>query len=150
LLSFLTMASNDFGRSVQEADERVERAKASLLARVELLRQKLVDAKGRVDLRAQIAAHPLPAIGVAFALGMLAGRQRTRIASAVGSTPIPHGRTLPGTALAGLAGMGLRLLRELAIGQLSIVARQWWIEHGGGTSEERASYQPDVEPFLEH
>ena len=142
------MATNDFGSSVQEAGERVERAKASLLARVELLKQKLVDARGKVDLRAQIAAHPLPAVGIAFALGILAGLQRTPTNTSVGAT-VTGGRTLSGTVLAGVAAVGLRLLREVAIGQLGHVARQWWIEHGG-SSEESASHQPDVEPFLEH
>ena len=141
------MATNDGGPSVQEADERVERAKASLLARLELLKQKLTDAKGKVDLRAQITARPLPAVGIAFVLGVvLAGRRRTHVDTSGGAA----GRTLTGTALAGLAAVGLRLLREVAIGQLGDIAKQWWVEHGGASSEERASQLPAVEPFLEH
>ena len=136
------MATND---AVREADERVERAKASLLARLDLLKQRLVDAKEKVDLRAQITAHPLSAVGVAFALGMLAGRRRTPTITPASAAQ----RTLVGTALAGVAAVGLRLLREVAIGQLADVARQWWIEHGG-SAEERASRERAVEPFLEH
>lgn len=132
--------------TAREAEQRVERAKASLLARLELLKQKLTDAKGKVDLKAQIENHPLPAVGIAFAIGVLAGLRRTS-ASATGTTAHP----LASAAVAGLAALGLRLVRELALGQLTNIARHWWNEREGISPHEAgASRMADVEPFLEH
>jgi hypothetical protein len=144
------MSTNDLDDPAREADQRAERAKASLMARLEQLKQRFADVKHQVDVRAQIAKHPLPAVGIAFALGVLAGLPGSR-------TPSPEstaGRSLTGAAVAGLAAVGLRLLREVALSQLGSVAKQWWIEHTGGSPgspyEARASHQRDVEPFLEH
>jgi len=142
------MPTNDSADpTAQEADQRAARAKASLLSRLELLKQKLTDAKDKVDLRTQITMHPLPAVGIAFALGMLAGLQRTR-----GSTPqgmASHPFT--STVFAGLTAVGLRLLREVALAQLGVVAKDWWTERDGTSqSEVPASHLTDVEPFLEH
>jgi hypothetical protein len=141
------MASNDSADSTaREAEERVERAKASLLARLEVLKDKVTEVKGKVDLRAQIEKHPLPAVGIAFALGALAGLRRTSTA-ATGAYAHP----LASTAIAGLAALGLRLLREVALSQLGNLAKQWWVEREGVSArEERGSHMADIEPFLEH
>jgi Flp pilus assembly protein TadB len=142
------MATNDSADStVQEADRRAERAKASLLSRVELLKHRLTDAKHRLDPQTQIAKHPLPAVGIAFALGVVAALGRTR--SATSGDAARH--SLGGAALAGLAALGLRIVRELAMAQVGHVAKQWWTEHEGvSPAEPPGSRLADAEPFLEH
>ncbi len=141
------MSANDNSESAAaEADRRVERAKASLLARVDALKHKVTEAKDQLDFKAQIARHPLPAIGIAFAIGALAALS--------GSPPAPRAageRSLRGAALGALAAFGLRMARELAIGQLGHAAKQWWSEQSGTSATPRARSQADeLEPFLEH
>jgi hypothetical protein len=113
--------------TVQEADQRAARAKASLLSRVELLKHKLTDTKQKLDLPAQIALHPLPAVGIAFALGVLAGLRHT--------SPVrfrePGGRSLKHAAITALAAIGLRMVRDLAFDQLGLFAKQWWTARDG-------------------
>jgi len=141
--------------TVAEADRRVERAKASLLARVELLKQKVGEARHQLDFKAQIAKHPLPAIGIAFGLGALIALRGKRPAPTVaGEISLAGERSLTGAALGALAAFGLRLARELAIGQLGHAAKQWWDEQAGGPSQAKGDAPRDVaaelEPFLEH
>jgi hypothetical protein len=131
--------------TIADADRRVERAKASLLARIDLLKGKIGDAKHQLDFKAQIAKHPMPAIGIAFAVGALAALG--------GRAPAErsHGEhSLTGAALGALAAFGLRLVRELAIGQLGNAARQWWNEQQAGGGPVSRSRAADLEPFLEH
>lgn len=106
--------------AVEDAARRAERAKASLLSRVEALKDKLGDARRKLDLPAQIAMHPLPAVGIALAIGALAGRRGARTVSAAMAE-----RSLGATALAAIGAVGLRIVREIAISQLSRAARQW-------------------------
>lgn len=159
LLTDRDMAANDpVDPTVAEADRRVERAKASLLARVEVLKHKLGDVKHQVSVQAQIAKHPLPAIGIAFAVGALValGRPRRahpREAVEQALTTLPKERSLGKLAFGAIATFGLRMLRELAVAQLGNAAKQWWVEQGRGTesrTEHDASRTPDIEPFLEH
>jgi hypothetical protein len=144
------MTTNDLADpTVEEADRRVERAKASLLSRVELLKHKLTDAKRQLDLQAQIVKHPLPAVGIAFALGVAAGLRGTSSTSA--AMPHPSSRSLRGAAVSALAAFGLHIVRELALGQLGQVTRRWWAETGSGsTAEASGSRADDLEQFLEH
>lgn len=107
--------------AAQEAEHRVERAKASLRSRVELLAHKFADVKHDLDLRAQIAKHPLPAVGIACALGVAAALRHRRTATLPG---VP-GRALTTTLLAGVAAVGLRIVRELALHELGRAAKQW-------------------------
>lgn len=132
--------------SVQEADQRATRAKESLLARVEVLKRRFSDAKHRFNPQEQIARYPIPAVGAAFALGVIAGLTRGR-----SSVPGEARSSLTGAALAGLATVALRALREIAITQLGHAAHEWWTAREGATSTEaRASRPSDIEPFLEH
>jgi hypothetical protein len=122
------MATNEPAEpTVEEADRRAERAKASLLARVEVLKHKLSDAKLKVDVRSQIVKHPLPAAGIAFALGMLAGLRRTHTAGPTG-TATSH--PVASAVAAGIAALGLRVVRELALGQLGKMAKEWLDQPG--------------------
>lgn len=115
------------------ADQREDRVRS----RVRLLRRKLEDARDRIDrsLSAQIDRHPWPAVGIAFALGVLAGRLARRSAP----RPTPE-RSFGGAALGALGSLGLHVLRELAVAQLRRTASRWWSEHGGGPLD-------DVHPF---
>ena len=140
------MTTNDLADpTVQEADRRAERAKASLLSRVELLKHKLSDARHKLDVPAQIARHPLPAVGIAFALGVAAGLRRTGSIGPIGAAMGPEpGRSLRSAAFSALAAFGLHIVREIALGQLGQVARQWWAEasesdHGLDTSVSEPS-----------
>ena len=136
--------------TVAEADQRAERAKASLLSRVDLLKHRFTDATHRLDLPAHIVKHPLPAVGIAFALGVVAGLRRVRPVQTVRSEDVTE-RSFRGMVLAGLATVSLRVVRELAMAQLGQIARQWWTNREHGSSGEAGgSRLPDVEPFLEH
>ena len=132
--------------TAQEAEQRVERAKASLRSRVELLAHKLTDVKNGLDLRAQIAKHPWPAVGIACALGVAAALQHKRTAT---PTSAP-GRALTATLFAGVAAVGLRIVRELALHELGRVVKQWAEGTGESAAEARGSQLSDVEAFLEH
>ena len=128
---------------VQEADQRATRAKASLLSRASVLKDKLIDVRDKLDLPTKITKHPLPSVGIAFVLGMIAGRLRP-------SPPAPPPRSLTSAAFAALVAFGLRLVRDAALVQLSQAAQQWWAEHGDRpASPLHASRAPGGEP-LQH
>jgi len=136
---------------VEEADRRAERAKASLLARVEVLKQRVTEARHKLDVPAQIARHPWPTLGVAFALGVAAGFGRKGSASL---EEAPPQRTVGDILLAAAAALGIRIVRDAAIGQISEIARAWWIarsgeQAGATTSEVEVGQRGDLEPFLE-
>jgi len=114
------MANHDYDPVIADADRRVERAKASLRARLATLEHRLDDVRERLDVAEQIRRYPLPAVGIAFALGMLTGRRGASSGSAV---IVP--RSLGGTAMGVLGAIALRIVREIAIMQLGRVARQW-------------------------
>lgn len=131
--------------TVEEADRRAERAKASLLSRVELLKHKLSDARDKLDVPAQIVRHPLPAVGIAFALGMAAALRRSGSAR-----PAESGGSVRSAAFTAVTAFGLHLVREVALGQLGLLARRWWIdarrESAGDSGDARVD---DLDPFLE-
>lgn len=127
------MASNTTDPVVVEADRRVEQAKSSLRARFAVLERRIGDVRDRIDLPEQIRRHPLPVVGIAFALGALVGgrgRSAGRAAPSLASALAPRPRTLGSMALAVVSGLAAELLRELAIGQLRRTAERWWNEHG--------------------
>ena len=137
--------------SVQEADQRVERAKQSLLARMEMLKQRYQDARHRFSPQEQIARYPIQAVGAAFALGVIAGLRRGR-----GAIPGEARSSLGGAALAGLAAVALRVVREAALTQLAHAAHGWWTAQerqagrAPGAPGTPGSRMSNVEPFLEH
>lgn len=141
------MASNTTDPVVVEADRRVEQAKASLRARIADLERRLGDVRDRIDLPEQVRRHPLPAVGIAFALGALVGgRGRAAGRAAPPATPAfaPRPRTLRSMALTVVSGLAFELVRELAIGRLRRVAEHWWSEHGGELDEPAS--EPDRAP----
>jgi hypothetical protein len=144
------MASNTTDPVVVEADRRVEQAKASLRARMAVLERRLGDVRDRIDLPKQIRRHPLPAVGIAFALGALVGgrgRAAARSAPPVAPVLAPRPRTLGSMALAIVSGLAFQLLRELAIGQLRRTAERYWNEVGGSLDEAGSPHgmAPDTE-----
>ena len=125
------MANNPTDPAVEDADRRAERAKASLRARVAVLERRLGDVRDRIDLPAQIRRHPLPAVGIAFALGALVGargRAAGRAAPPLTAVLVARPRTLGSMALAVVSVLAFQLLRELAIGHLRRTAERYWSE----------------------
>jgi hypothetical protein len=135
--------------SVQEADQRATRAKQSLLARMEMLKQRYADAKHRFSPQEQIARYPIQAVGAAFALGVIAGLRRGGSRAVAGEAR----SSIAGAALAGLAAVALRVVREAALTQLAHAAQNWWSEQEGQSARAPGAPGPrtsNVEPFLEH
>lgn len=137
------MASNTTDPVVVEADRRVEQAKASLRARIAVLERRLGDVRDRIDLPEQVRRHPLPAVGIAFALGALVGGRgraagRATLAAAPAFAPRP--RTLRSMALTVVSGLAFELVRELAIGRLRRTAERWWSEHGEELDEPASAH----------
>jgi len=144
------MASNTTDPVVVEADRRVAEAKASLRARIAVLERRLGDVRDRIDLPEQVRRHPLPAVGIAFALGALVGgrgRAAGRAPPPAAPALAPRPRTLGSMALAIVSGLAFELLRELAIGRLRHTAERWWSEHGGALDEPASAHDlaPDTE-----
>jgi len=122
-----------------------DRARADLRSRIDQLRHKLDDLRDRIDLSGQVRRHPWPAVGIAFALGALAGFGPRRIP---GATPE---RSFGSAALGALGTLALHVLRELALAQLSRMSSHWWSEHGGEPFDDarrayRAARPPCPEP----
>ena len=144
------MASNTTDPVVVEADRRVEQAKASLRARIAVLERRIGDVRDRIDLPEKVRRHPLPAVGIAFALGALVGG-RGRAAGRDRPTPAvpafaPRPRTLRSMAMTVVSGLAFELVRELAIGRLRRTAERWWSEHGGELDESASAHEltPDT------
>jgi hypothetical protein len=122
-------------------------ARDDLRSRIDQLRHKLDDVRdriARIDLSEQIHRHPWPAVGIAFALGALAGRGIRRAPRAA-----PE-RTFSRTAVGAVGAIGLHVLRELVLAQLGRTARRWWGEHGGEPFDDvHPAYRADPRPFAE-
>ena len=137
------MASHTTDPVVVEADRRVEQAKASLRARLAILERRIGDVRDRIDLPEQIRRHPLPAVGIAFALGALVGGRGRRRAALAAPAFTSRPRTLGSMALAVVSGLTFQLLRELAIGQLRRTADRWWSERSEALDEPSSEHGVD-------
>jgi hypothetical protein len=138
------MPTTDVDPSVQEADLRSARAKESLLARVEELKHRFTEAKHRFNPQEQIAKHPIPAVGIALALGVIAGLGGRR------SVPDGARSSLTGAALAGLATVALRVVREAAMAQLGRAAHDWWAAREDAAPMGESPRTVDVDPQYDH
>jgi hypothetical protein len=131
-----------------DPERQIEEARAHLVAHLSELNRRFRAARAQLDLPAHIAAHPLAAVGAAFAVGALLGLRR--------SSKRRKGQDAEGglgkAVAAGIAALGLRLAKELVMRGATEAARGWWQGRQGAVSasEVRASYRPSVEPFLEH
>jgi hypothetical protein len=115
---------------------------------MDMLKQRYAEAKHRFNPQEQIARYPLHAVGAALALGVIAGLRR-------------HGPAMPGearsslgrAALAGLAAVALRVVREAALTQVAQAAHNWWTaqeQQSGPAPRAPGSRTPDAKSFLEH
>jgi hypothetical protein len=132
---------------IAEDDRRVERAKESLMARVDELGRRFKEAREKFDVKAHISAHPLIAVGAAFALGALIGIPGGSRRSAP-ATEDQVQRGVGALITAGIAGIAIRVAKDFAVRQLAGVAKNWWDKQG--ESEVVASRDPSVEAFLRH
>jgi len=103
------------------------------------IRERLEGLLERIDLRAQIEAHPWELVGAAALLGAWVGfdppRVRERETSGI------RGRI--GEALVTAAGaLAIRLAREAAFRQVAGIAKRWWDESAG--SEVGADSKPEA------
>ncbi len=112
------------------------------------VKNAITDVPEKIDLRGRIVRHPLPAIGIAFGLGIAAGLLRTVL------EPERGPRLRIGRAILVTAGAAaLRLAREAVLWQVGDSAKSWLERTRGGSvsrSEMRGSRMAEVEPFLEH
>ena len=131
--------------SVQEADQRAARAKQSLLARMEMLKQRYNDAKHRFSPSEQIARYPIQAVGAALALGVIAGLGGSRR-----EMPGEARSSLTRAALAGLAAVALRVVREAALTHVAQAAHNWLADQERQAGRAPGARTSNVEPFLEH
>lgn len=125
------MASNDLDPSIVDADRRIERAKAQLRSRLAMLEHRFEEVRDRIDVVEQIRRHPMPAIGIGLALGALLGYRSARAAAGIAPA-----RSIGTAVLAALGAVGMRIARDVALGQLSRAARRWWSEHGGPLEDD--------------
>ena len=128
-----------------DPERRLEEARESLVTHLGELGRRFKVVRARLDVRAQISARPLAAVGAAFALGALLG--------------LPGGRkrqggeakgSLAGAAFGVVGAIAIRLVKELAMRGATTAARGW-IERKYGAvlpSEVRTSYDRNMEPFL--
>lgn len=120
---------------LREVDQRVAHLKHSLKARVEELGRRLQRVKRDASVKSQITRHAWPAVGVAFAVGMLvaASRRRPRAQLAAANTP-EHAPPDAGSSepeglrhlvVASLGAVALRLIKRYVANQLVAVANNW-------------------------
>ena len=140
----------------EDPDRHIEEARESLLARVEEIGRRLHDAREKLDIKAKIAAHPWPAVGIAFAAGALLALPRSSRKSRPRDAEIKQAEVksgLIGAAAATLGTLVFTLVKNVAMHQLSGYARDWWERRQameGQPMEGQASKTRDVESFLEH
>jgi hypothetical protein len=122
--------------------DHLDEARASLIARIEELGRRLHAARERLDLPAHIVAHPLAAVGIAFAAGALLGMRRRRPITP-GDGPVE--RSFARVVAAGIGALALRVGKEIAFKQAADYARGWW-----SAREAAASREPQMETFFRH
>jgi hypothetical protein len=125
------------------AQARLEAAKESLTHRFEELHRRFNEAKHKLSVTDQIAAHPWPAVGIALAVGALLGF------SSGGKKPtIVEQKSVGGRiteALVGIAGtIALKMIREMAVKQFGGAAKKWWEDNEARTDDAGVEYTPAV------
>jgi len=106
--------------TVAEADERAERAKVNLSSRIEEIGRRFKTVKNMGNIADHIVKHPLPAVGIALALGAFAGAAKHL------SRPGEDGeRKLRHTVIAGAGALVLRLAKSYVLNELGESAKSW-------------------------
>lgn len=124
---------------------------ATLRERAGALRDQLGDLRRQVDLEGRIRAHPLPAIGIALALGALIGaRRRPGGPTTDAATDVATSAGLGGAITGALTAIALRLLKEAALGQLAGAANTWYGRRHGGPATRPGARAAAAEPFARH
>lgn len=119
--------------------------KDSVTSKIEELRTRLAGLD-RAAIEAKIIAHPLPAIGAAFALGVLVAIGTHKPKSAENEVK----RGIGGAMVAGLGAVAVRLLKSYAISHLGDAAKNWIGGDQTNPTERVASMDPAVESFVRH
>lgn len=132
--------------TVAEADRRVERAKASLRSRFEQLEHRFIGVRDRLDVPEHIRRHPWPAVGIALALGVLAGRggRAARSIALVASEPV-RGRS----GLGIFGKLAVRVVKELVIAQVGLAARRWLDQRASAIDESFHDVSPSYRQGFE-
>ncbi|MDQ3365107.1 MAG: hypothetical protein M3680_06740 [Myxococcota bacterium] len=136
----------------QDEDRLVEEAKASMFARMEEIGRRVSDARHKLDIKAHIAAHPRAAFGIALGVGLLlgipgGGKKRSDIT--VDTETAKNG--LMGALVAMLGSLAFKLIKDVAMHQVSGAAKDWWDhrEDGAAASEGQSSTRT-TDPFVRH
>jgi uncharacterized membrane protein YebE (DUF533 family) len=117
------------------ADHQIEDVKRSFVEHVQELERRFKDARTRFDPRNHISAHPLAAVGIAFAAGALLG-----FISGGGSSREPgEKKSVGGMVMGALGALAMSAVRSYAMRQISGAAQDWL-----------ARESRETEPMLEH
>lgn len=144
-----------------ETDRHIEDAKASMQARMEEISRRVQETREKLDVKSKIAAQPLPAVGIAFAvgaaLGLLGGggrKSRSRRDSGIDKEDVQRG--VGGMIGGAIVALVMRLAKDMVFRQLSEHAKEWLHQRQQGQgigassqSEQRTSSQPGMESFLQ-
>jgi hypothetical protein len=119
------------GDPERDPERYIEEARRSLLEHLSELGRRFKSARGKFDLPAHIAAHPLAATGAAFALGALRGgrgreRERELEYGEVREHRDERGPSRTGLLLAGVGALAIRLVKEIAMREASDAVLRWW------------------------
>lgn len=118
------MASDTYGI---ETDRHIEEAKASMTARMEEIGRRLADVRHKVDIKAHIAAHPLPAAGIAFVVGMALGfvpGKKKQVEIEKEDVQRSVGGIIGGMIMT----LALRIAKDMLLRRVSSSAQTWWDE----------------------
>lgn len=131
-----------------DPERQIEEAREALVEHLGELNRRFRVARAQLDLPAHIAAHPLAAVGAAFAAGALLGLRASVKRHKGQDSEGGLGKAIT----AGIAALGLRLAKEMVMRGATEAARGWWLgrQQAASPSEVRGSYRSAVEPFLEH
>lgn len=92
------------------------------------IRERLENLIARIDLRAQIEAHPWELVGAAALLGAWVGFEPPRVRLREPSTIRIR---VADALLSAVGAIAIRLAREAAFRQVADIAKRWWEESAG-------------------
>ena len=87
----------------------------------------------RIEVRESIVDHPFAAIGIAAGVGAIIGLAR----------PMPNHSRIGGLVMAGLSALGMRFIRQIAMEQLGVMAKDWLTgQRGQADAGDTAQFKP--------
>ncbi len=124
--------------------------KEEINSRIESVKQRFSD----LDIEGKIAAHPLPAVGIALAIGAAIGLLKGLGGGGKKVDKEVAAKSTIGGAISGaITALAMRMVKDYALGHLSGYAKSYL---GGqqdpvaSKREQGASRDASVERFLEH